>query len=111
MFAFLSILNLWAMPDAKFENFTIQLDETSFASNKISLIKLVSQHNTFTSRQVKQTLALMSFASDRLDALQIMAPKIEDPENGFLILSAFKFSSNKDKAQKMLATLSPKKTH
>jgi len=110
MFFLFSFINLWAMPESDFENFSTQLDDTTFSSDQLSLIQLVSEHNSFTAEQIKHTIEMISFASDRLNALRILAPKIEDPEKAYIILNAFTFSTNKDKAQQIIRSLAPKKS-
>jgi hypothetical protein len=44
----------------------------------------------------------LSFSSDKLRALELLAPRMVDRQNAFKIYDAFTFSSDKEKARAIL---------
>lgn len=106
--AFLSLANApaLAMQDASFERLLGQLDG-AFSSDQVNLVRSAAQANTFRSHQVRTMLEHLSFSSTQLEALRIVADRIEDPENAFEILAAFTFSSDKREAQEILSRAEP----
>ena len=105
---FLLSLPLFAMPDNDFELLTEQIEDTSFNADKLSIVDLAAQHNTFTCDQVAEIIGYLSFDSDQLEALDILAPRIEDPKRTFVILKAFSFQSSREQAEAILSAKAPK---
>ena len=107
---FLLSLPLFAMPSNDFELLTEQIEEASFNSDKLSIVDLASQHNTFTCDQVAEIIGHLSFDSDQLEALNILAPRIEDPSRTFIILKVFTFQSSRAQAEAILSSKAPKQS-
>ena len=109
MFLLLSF-SLFAMPQRDFSLLQKQVEDTSFHSDKLSVIRLSAQHNTFTCDQVAQLISSISFSGDQIKALDILAPKIEDPARSFVILNAFSFQSSRQEAQRIISAEAPKES-
>lgn len=108
MFCFLFSLFSYSMPASDFAQLKNQVNQASFSSEKLSVLQLSAQNTTFTADQIKSLISGISFASDQLEALEILAPKLEDPSRSFTILEAFTFSSSKSEAQEILSRAAPK---
>lgn len=75
---------------------------TSFDKNKIDIIRVACIGSNFSSRQCARLLSLLSFEDNKIKALEIIAPKLIDLDNYNKILREFSFSSNRNKAEKIL---------
>ena len=78
------------------------VDDASFGDKKIGVIKVACISSYFNSKQCAKLLALFSFENDKLEALEVLAPRIVD-FNPKEIVKQFTFSSNKDKALDILS--------
>ena len=76
---------------------------TSFDKNKIDIIRVACIGSNFSSRQCARLLSLLSFDDNKLDALKVMAPRLVDVEDYDKIIKQFSFSSNREKAMKILS--------
>lgn len=74
----------------------------SFDNNKIDIIRVACIGSSFSSKQCAKLLALLSFDDNKLEALNILAPKLVETDNYNKILNQFSFSSSKEKATKIL---------
>ena len=99
----------WAMDNSSFQRL-LQSLETAWASEQLSIIQLATANHTFTSEQISQLLQGLSFSSDQLAALELLAGRIEDPQRSFIILDAFTFSSDIEQAKVILANSRPLST-
>ena len=95
-----------AMQDAPFDRLLGQLDG-AFSGDQLNLVRVAAGNNTFRSDQVERMLEHLTFASTQLEALAVVADRLEDPENAFTILQAFTFSSDKRAAQGLLSRAKP----
>ena len=106
--ALLSALpNAFAMNETTFGRLLEQLRNVSFSSEQLAVIRSAAVANTFSSEQVRRVLAELSFSSDQLEALRLMSPQLEDPENAFTILDSFSFSSDVAAAEDILRRTAP----
>jgi hypothetical protein len=79
-----------------------RLKAARFSKGRLSVVSTAAAHNHFSSRQVKRILKQFRFSSKRVKALRVLAPRIVDPQKSFVIYGAFKFSSAKKKARRIL---------
>ena len=96
------------MPASDFSQLKNQINQASFSSEKLSILQLSAQSSTFTADQIKDLISDISFASDQIEALEVLAPKLEDPSRSFVILEAFTFQSSKSEAQEIIYRSAPK---
>lgn len=89
-------------PDA-FEAFIWELQQTPFPSDRHALITQVAAHHHFLAMQVRRVITTVTFSSERMDAISLLAPRILDRENGFLLNGAFIFPSERRHAMALLS--------
>ena len=78
------------------------VQQEAFSGGKLAVLGEAARANVFAADQVRQLVALLTFGSDKLAALRLLAPRIVDPENRFLIYGAFTFDSEKAQARRIL---------
>jgi len=107
MFATPALLLALAMAPKDFASLKHQVESAGFSSEQQAVLESAAQHNTFTSAQVKGLLDELSFSKDKLAALQTLAPRIEGSVDVDLLVDAFDFSADQDKARAVLAKVRP----
>lgn len=73
-----------------------------FSSNKLDVIEQAAATGYFRVAQLKQLVQALSFSADKIRAVELVAPRLVDPQNAFTLYDAFSFSSDKDKARQIL---------
>lgn len=91
-----------AMDKSDFKLLRSLLKEESFDNGRIKMIRVACIGNYFTSSQCADMLSLLSFDSNKLQALEYIAPRIIDKRECDVILREFSFISNREKAEKLL---------
>ena len=91
-----------AMGDADFKLLRSLLKEETFDKNRAKMIRIACIGNYFTSSQCAAMLSLLSFDSNRLEALEYIAPRVIDKHACDVILKEFSFISNREKAEDLL---------
>lgn len=91
------------MPDSDFRNLVSNVRNESFADNQINIIKVAVRTNRFTVNQIIQLLNTFSFGEDKLEALEILYPRVTDPENAYNIPNAFTYSEDKQQATEIIS--------
>ncbi len=76
--------------------------EVSFKDDRMRLLKAALTERDVTTAQCVRLMRLADFDDERLEIIQCVAGHIADPENIDDILDELNFSSNRDKARKML---------
>ena len=92
-----------AMDSGQFNAFLAQVREQSFESERNEVIGLAAQRNYFSCAQAKTLLSGIDFAGEQISALRLVAPRLVDKKNSYMILSVFDFDSDKKKARKVLS--------
>jgi hypothetical protein len=86
-----------ALTDEEFTAVKAAIRKENFDDRKKSLARqIISGRPRFSSRQVKEILALFDFDAARLDVAKFAYDYTIDRENFFQVYDAFEFSSNKD---------------
>jgi len=91
-----------AMSESRFAALLAQVEEASFWSEREPILAMAAKHNLFSCAQVGRVLAKLSFGSEKIKTVEIMAPKIVDRENSHTILKQLDFDSEKRKVRKIL---------
>jgi hypothetical protein len=73
-----------------------------FSEGKINVIQDAARMRWFRVAQVKEVLDQLAFSADKLNGLELLAPRLVDPQNSFEIFGAFTFSADKEKAREIL---------
>ncbi len=82
------------------------LNAFGFDSDMVDAVGILEEHVLgMTSAEIIPVLERFSFSADRLKVLDSIKDTITDPENKFGILKAFDFSSDKEKARKILESV------
>lgn len=79
-----------------------KVQKASFADNKLDLLEVACLGCNFSCAQTARIIKLLSFSSDQLKALSLMAPYIVDPQNAIHIYNVFSFESDKQKAAEII---------
>ena len=99
-------VNLRSMRDNDFSLVYKVVKNASFDDKKIDIIRVACIGNYFSSKQCARLLArllsLLSFDDNKIEALEIIAPRMIENEYYNKILKQFSFSSNREKAMKIL---------
>ena len=93
---------LRAMRDNDFSMVYRVVKNTSFDKNKIDIIRVACIGSNFSSNQCAKLLSLLSFDDNKLEALEVMAPKVVDDRDYNKIMKQFSFKSSREKAAKIL---------
>jgi len=97
----------YSMPSGSFNQLMNSLENEGFSDDKLNLLRSAASSNSFTSSQVSQILGKFDFSSDQLAALRLVKDRFEDYQNRHSVISVFKYSSDKEDAQRILATSKP----
>jgi len=84
------------MTPGAFADLKTTVENTSFESSKIDVIKSVADLNYFTATQVRELLLLFSFDQSKVELAKYIYEKTCDRQNYFKIYDAFSFDSSKN---------------
>lgn len=90
------------MAEPRFLALVEQVKAASFSEDRVQVIKTAAANNHFRSAQVSRLLETAPFDEEKHQIVVILAPKIVDRENQHTILEAFRFSSSREEAAKVL---------
>ena len=79
-----------------------KVKKASFDDNKLDLIEVASLGCYYSCSQTIRMMKIFTFADERLKVLNLMAPRIVDPQNAIDIYKLFSFDSDKDKAGEIM---------
>lgn len=90
------------MSEEDFSRLINDISNESFEENQLSVVELSTRYNFFTVDQAIKVINEFSFSSGKLKSLELMFPKIVDRNNSSQIISAFTYSSDKEKAKEII---------
>ncbi|MEX1187725.1 MAG: DUF4476 domain-containing protein [Bacteroidia bacterium] len=90
------------MNQGSFSQVLNQLSSQSFESTKISLARQIMTSNWFTSEQIRQMMTQMTFEDSKVEIARSGYNRVVDPQNYFVVNSAFTFSSSVDELNRYL---------
>ena len=82
------------MNEAAFHGLILQLHNSSFDSDKLSIASQAARYNALNSLQIAAIMREFSFESSRLDFAIKAYNSCYDPQNYFMVNSEFQFSSS-----------------
>ena len=91
-----------AMSENAFQTLYNNVEDESFADDKLSVIKVATKRNGFKVSQLTRLLDLFSFADDKVKCVQTVYPKVVDKKNSHQILNHFTFSGDKKKVEAII---------
>jgi predicted RND superfamily exporter protein len=90
------------MNEISFQNLKSAIQEESFSSNRIDIIKTAAEKNNFTVHQVIEITGLMTYSEERVSTIRILYPWIIDKENSMLLFNAMTFASEKEEIKEII---------
>ena len=84
------------MPAEAFAALLAAVEDESFSSDQIAMIRTAGAKNTFTVAQVGQLMDPLFSDSDKVDVVKLLADRIDDPENAALLAGHVDFSTDKE---------------
>lgn len=91
-----------AMSAADLNRVADDIRRESFSDSKLRIVSSVAGVSYFTVSQVQLLLGCFTFDKDKLQTIQLLAPRILDRENVYKIYGSFDFESSKKEAEKYL---------
>ena len=88
-----------AMSAERFDALLRAMQAEAFARSQLGVLEAAARDNLFEIEQLRRLLAGFSFPSDRVRAVEIVAPRIVDRGNAFLLQSALEFESEKSQVR------------
>ena len=70
---------------------------------KLRVLDVAAAHNLFNVAQLRRVIDALPFAGDRMRAVELLAPRVVDPENAYTLLDAFSFDSEKAQVREAFA--------
>lgn len=102
-----SLVTAEAMPTNQFQTLSASVEDANFGSDQLRIIRNLPDNTTLTVPQAVALLDEFSFASEQLQALEILAPFIIDRTQQYQIIEHFTFSSDKNNAEQVLNRIAP----
>jgi Ricin-type beta-trefoil lectin domain/Domain of unknown function (DUF4476) len=90
------------MDEESFRSLVQAVRAEAFSEGQLAVVERASSRSYFRVGQLKAVLDLLSFSATKLRALELMAPRLVDPENAFAIFDAFTFSADKEQVKQIL---------
>jgi Domain of unknown function (DUF4476) len=90
------------MSEEDFSQLIESIKNESFEDDQLSIVELSSRYNFYTVSQVVRVINEFSYSSGQLKSLELLYPKVVDPNNSSQILNAFSYSSDKEKAKEII---------
>jgi hypothetical protein len=82
------------MDQRSYSQAVTQVTEQGFDETRLEIAKQVAKSNCLTSAQVRDMMRAFGFEETRLDFAKFAYPYCYDPNNYFLVNSAFEFESS-----------------
>lgn len=99
----LPLLPSYSLNEQAFSFLLGKVRSASFDDDKYTLLEVASLGCFYTCDQCARMMELFSFSDDKLHVLKIMAPRIVDAQNAYVIYKTFTFDSDKEKAAEIMA--------
>jgi hypothetical protein len=91
------------MDPPSFRTFLGAVRQANYAANQLSVIEQAAAHHHFLVVQLRAIVGALSFSATQVRAVEIIAPRLLDPENGYQLFDAFPFSADQEKVRRILA--------
>lgn len=72
------------------------LDRATFSSDKMSIIRHVAGSYTMSVHAAKRMVSRLTFSNDRVQALEVLYPRVQDKQNWYRVYDLLTFSSDRD---------------
>ncbi len=88
--------------EEEFNQLIESIKNASFEEDQLSIVELSSRYNFYTVNQIIRVINEFSYSNGQLKSLELLYPKVVDPNNSHLIISAFSYSTDKEKAKEII---------
>lgn len=88
--------------DEDFAGLLQSIQNENFAEDKIGVVSIASKYHHFLVEQVLQIIDEFSFSGNKIEIIKLVYPNVIDKENSHRLISAFTFSSDKDKVREII---------
>jgi hypothetical protein len=92
-----------ALDDAAFDALIARVRAASFSADRVATVADAARGHRFTGAQVATIVSEMSFSAERIQALELLAPRLVDARDSALIIDSMSFSSERARAREILA--------
>jgi hypothetical protein len=96
------------MADGSFDALVQAMDGQSFATGKLQLLEIAARDNHFLMAQVRRVVLTLTFPSDKVRVVEIMASRVVDRSNSFMLYSAFDFEMEREQVKAIFNRTGPK---
>ncbi len=83
--------------DQALANVLYDLDRATFSSDKMNIIRHVAGRYTLSTHAAKRMVRRLTFSNDRVEALEMLYPRVHDKENWYRVYDLLTFSSDRDR--------------
>ena len=90
------------MTESQFNQLLQNLKNEGFADDQTAVVRVAAQSQFFTVNQLIRLLNVFTFASDKIEIVRIVYPRIVDKENAHNLLGAFTYSSDKKAVEQII---------
>ncbi len=73
------------------------LDRATFSSDKMNIIRHVATRYTLSTHAAKRMVRRLTFSNDKVEALEMLYPRVHDKENWYRVYDLLTFSSDRDR--------------
>lgn len=91
----------YAMDAATFGEFLRTLEEETFSSSQMKLVRRVSGEAYFTCSQLGELIDAFDYATDKIEVARVLRSRIVDAENAFTVKDHFTYETDKERFMKM----------
>lgn len=92
-----------AISENAFQILYNNVEDESFADDKLSVVKVATKRNGFKVSQLTRLIDLFSFSDDKVKCVRTVYPKVVDKKNAHQILNHFTFSGDKEKVEAIIS--------
>ena len=89
----------WPLTDRAFDDLLQAMQAESFAAGKLNVLQSAARDNHFVIDQLKRIVQSLTFPSDKMRAMEIVAPRVLDRNNAFTLYSVFDFDMERQQAR------------
>ncbi len=87
------------MPDERFDELMRAIAQEGFGSAKLGVVEVATRSNYFVVLQLRRIVEALSFAQEKLTAVDLVAPRLLDRQNAASLYGAFDFDSDRAKVR------------
>lgn len=91
--------------DARLDALLRAIEVEAFSTSKLAVLQAAAGDHRFTIAQLRRIVEAFTFSSDRIKAVELVAPRVLDRQNAFELSSAFGFDSERQQVRAIFERL------